>query len=217
MGHIPLDLAGKRYGYLTPIKIVGKDNRHNNLWECQCDCGNIVITTATQIKSKNTVSCGCFRKKIIDSIGDISKTHGESKTRLYRIWYTMKRRCYDENFNRYNDYGGRGITVCDEWHKYENFAKWAKSNGYSDTLTIDRIDVNGDYCPENCRWSDYVTQSNNRRNNRFISRNGRTLTCAQWAKEIGMKASILYERLYVEHWDIERAFTEPPKSNSKAS
>lgn len=119
----------------------------------------------------------------------------------------MKERCLNEHDAEYHNYGGRGISVCAEWMEFEPFKNWALSNGYANDLTIDRIDVNGNYCPENCRWTTYKVQANNKRNNRFVEYDGRRQTIAQWAEEIGMDYNALLYRL--TNFSTEKAFTMP--------
>ena len=124
------------------------------------------------------------------------KRHGLSKTRLNRIWRRMRYRCFTETCDSFKDYGGRGITICNEWNDFTIFYSWAINNGYRDDLSIDRIDVNGNYCPENCRWTTQSEQMNNRRNNHFITYQGKTKTISQWAKDSNMTWHSLYKRLY---------------------
>lgn len=134
--------------------------------------------------------------------------HGKHNTRLYRIWGNMKGRCYCKSRREYKNYGGRGIKVCDEWQQdFQAFYDWAMSHGYTDTLTLDRIDVNGNYEPSNCRWITNKEQQNNRQYNKLISYNGRTQTLAQWASEYNMCYKTLQKR--INKWGIEKAFNEP--------
>lgn len=128
--------------------------------------------------------------------------------RLYFIWVDMKRRCYDQKNKRYKDYGGKGVKVCNEWQFFQPFFYWSMANGYTDKLSIDRIDVSGDYCPENCRWADIYTQANNRTNNHYITYNGETMTMMQWSKRLNIGYSTLRARLRYG-MDIETAFTRP--------
>ena len=130
------------------------------------------------------------------------------RTRLQEIYYSMKKRCYNKNQVHYKSYGGRGITVCDEWRdNSKSFYNWALSHGYSDKLTLDRIDVNKGYSPENCRWATWEEQRNNKRNNRVISFNGKSLTLKQWSLELDIPYYVLEHRLNAHHWTVEKAFT----------
>ena len=136
-------------------------------------------------------------------------THGMSNTRLYKVWCGMVHRCHSQDAHA-KRYWNRGIVVCDDWrNSFEAFYDWAMANGFSDGLTIDRIDVNGNYCPENCRWVDRRTQANNRTNNKLLTHNGKTQTVSQWADEIGIKYQTLICRLCQRHWSVERALTTP--------
>ena len=140
-----------------------------------------------------------------------------TENRLYRIWSSMKTRCYNPNFPEYVHYGARGIEVCDEWHEFDAFADWAVSNGYRDDLTIERVDVNGIYCPDNCTWADYTAQANNKTNNRRITFNGKTLTSRQWDRELGYRDGVISDRLNTLGWDLERAMSEPVGASHAAT
>lgn len=133
---------------------------------------------------------------------------GKRYTRLYKIWCGMKYRCYNANYDGYNNYGGRGIIVCQEWiNDFGNFYEWAIKNGYKDTLTIERIDVNGNYCPENCKWATMKEQENNKRNNTVLEYNGEKRTVSEWADKLQVSKETLYSRLK-SGWSVERVLTE---------
>ena len=159
-----LTIEGKRFGRLAVIE--NKIINHRGYSICKCDCGKIATIRNDALKSGVTKSCGCITKEIAKS-GKNRRKHGLHNTRLHRIWGAMKTRCCNENFKRFSDYGGRGITVCDEWkNDFMSFYKWSIENGYSDKLTIDRINVNGNYEPSNCRWATVAEQNKNKRNSK---------------------------------------------------
>ena len=203
------DRTGERYGRLLVLEHYGKDHRGKHLWKCVCDCGNEVVVRGEYLKSGHTKSCGC-NKSISHTI-----THGKSKSRLYKIWVGMKERCYNPNRNSYCWYGAKGICVCDEWDDFENFYDWSMNNGYSDELTIDRIDSNGNYCPENCRWSTDREQANNRSTNRIIEYNGESHTLEEWSRITGIASNTIRMRLDEYKWDVEKSLTKSTTKENK--
>ena len=201
-----IDLTGQKFERLTVIKRYGRRHSHV-LWLCVCDCGNEIVVDSNSLRTGNTRSCGCIRKEHSKVIGSANKTHGMFGTRLYMIWADMKRRCNNPNCEAYNHYGGRGIKLCEEWNDFSIFQQWAETTGYHDDLTLDRIDVNGNYEPSNCKWSTWEEQENNRRNNRLLTYKDKTQTISQWAKEFNLPYFTLVARLDRLNWDIEKALT----------
>lgn len=217
MGRL-IDLTGKRFGRLTVIERHGTKIRGINntvktpTWRCVCDCGNEKIVTSAELRSGDTHSCGCLAVELLTAK---STTHGDGHKgakyyRLYRIWFKMKERCEKPNDKAFHYYGARGISVCDEWHDYLTFKDWALSNGYSDDLTIDRIDVNGNYCPENCRWANYKVQANNKRSCRYIEIDGEIKTIAEWCDCYNTNYFTALSRIDLFGWNPEKAVSYRP-------
>ena len=216
-----IDLTGQVYERLTVIKrvddYISPSGSRKVQWLCKCECGKEVIATGNNLKNGNSKSCGCYNRELLLKM---NLTHNASNTRLYHIWTCMKDRCYNPKNKKYKDYGGRGIIICDEWiNDFEAFANWAYDNGYVENVsrgecTIDRIDVNGNYCQQNCRWVNQKVQTNNKRNNHYITYNGETHTVTEWNNILGYKKGVLSRRIF-SGWSIEDAFTKPVKSNSK--
>lgn len=163
-----------------------------------CDCGTKAFVNAHSLTSGKSKSCGCYNsERHVEICGNNFRTHGESKSRLYQIYCGIKKRCYNPHATNYKDYGARGITMCDEWlNDWSAFRDWSLSNGYNDSLSIDRIDVNGNYDPQNCRWVTCVAQANNRRTSRWITYKDETHTVAEWARLLDIPYKRLHKKLY---------------------
>ena len=205
----PLDLIGLRFGRLVAIERSTNSKSGKARWRCECDCGNGTVVLSTNLVRGLTLSCGCLSREITSKRFG---THRLSESRLHETWSDMKKRCYNPNSKSFPTYGGRGITVCEEWKDdFQSFYKWAMANGYADDLTIDRIDVNGNYSPENCRWVDKLTQANNCRTNHYLTFNGKTQSIAEWARELGVSDSLIRQRIVTLGWSVERALTEPSR------
>lgn len=212
-----IDLSGKRYGRLSVIKLdhvqIKPCGKNEMYYLCKCDCGNYKVVRACSLRSGNTTSCGCYVKEMLSKR---QTTHNMSKTALYKTWCNMKARCYNTKREDYSEYGGRGIKVCPEWMIFENFQSWAMENGFKEEkvkgknlLSLDRIDVNGNYCPENCRWATNRQQANNKRNNIRFYYNGQNLTLGEWSEVTGISYGTLSTRVHRLKWTIERTLTEP--------
>lgn len=193
------DISGQKFGRLTAIKPDGRYNSGNIKWLCLCDCGKYTHSDSSKLRKGGVKSCGCYAS---ERMTKINTKHNGFGTRLYEIWRQMHCRCYGENTKAYKHYGGRGISVCKEWKEFEQFKEWALSSGYQDNLTIDRINVNGDYCPENCRWATVKEQANNRRSCHVVQFNGEKHTISEWADIYKVDQRRLYDRLSRYGWDI---------------
>ena len=199
------DLTGQRFGYLTIIKKAGKSKNNKTLWLCKCDCGNEKICIGNDLITGRTKSCGCLRKK------GSQRTHGFRYTRLYYIWQGIKKRCLNKNTPNYCIYGGRGIAICDEWkNDFKVFHDWAFANGYDENVkrgdcTIERIDVNGNYEPSNCRWATMKEQCRNTKSNKLITYNNETRCLMDWSYILNINYGTLLNR-FKKGWTIEKAF-----------
>lgn len=195
------DLYGKKIGNLTILKRIPPETPGTHThWLCRCDCGREIVVDQTNLrKQRQCKSCA-------------GKTHGMAETPLYEAWSHMKQRCLCNTDQHYESYGGRGITVCEEWMNFEPFRDWALSNGYTSNLTLDRIDNDKGYYPENCRWATRRTQSNNRRNSLYITAKGITLPCAEWARQTSIPRNTIRGRIKAG-WSPEDAVSLPVKTN----
>lgn len=185
-----VDLTGQRFGRLVAVRPSGSRPRGGTIWRLACDCGNVVDVDGANIRYGRTKSCGCLlvEKR---SAGN-NMRHGRSNTTLHNIWSGMRQRCENPNSDVFHNYGGRGIKVCERWHVFENFV--SDMGERPPGMSIDRIDNDGDYCPENCRWASSVVQVRNRRITLAYEHNGVTLTIKEWGEKIGVPYKVMHHR-----------------------
>lgn len=209
-----IDLTGRRFGRLTVISHHHKNSYDVSYWLCKCDCGKVKVVRGSAMTTGIVKSCGCYNQEL-RHLRKTNFKHGFShKERLYDIWENMKRRCNSPKNARYDFYGGKGISVCNEWlHDYVSFRLWALSNGYSDSLTIDRINNNGNYEPSNCRWATAKVQENNMSRNHILYYNGVSHTISEWASILGMTYSAVNHRVQ-RRWSMERIVLTPQRNKS---
>ena len=196
-----IDITGQRFGRVTVLEYSHSDKRRQTMYKCKCDCGNIFITRGSGLKSGHVTSCGCTTR---------ARTHSLSQSRIYHTHRKMIQRCTYEKEDNYADYGGRGITICKEWHDPEvtgadrlregnpyfmNFYNWAMANGYDDTKTIERIDVNGPYAPWNCTWVTHSEQQLNKRNNQYIHDGEELLVRSEFCKKYNIDPNFVRNKL----------------------
>ena len=196
-----IDLTGKKYGRLTVIEraedyISPKGIRHRK-WNCRCECGSTKPVRQTELLQGKTKSCGCLQKEqATKRITQRSKKHGKKGTKLYNVWKSMKQRCLNPNDKSYHNYGGRGITICDEWARdFQTFFDWSIRHGYREGLSIDRINNDQGYEPGNCQWTTVEKQNKNTRQNHHMTIRGETKTIAEWCNFYGVSRSTVYSRL----------------------
>lgn len=206
------DLTGRKFGSLTVLGMAedacSPNGRVRRRWNCVCDCGTEKTVYGENLTGGKTLSCGCLQRK---RASQVRTKHGGTDSRLYGVWCAMKRRCYSLDVPEYHRYGGRGIVVCDEWkNDYSSFAEWAIQNGYDDSAkrgecTLDRINNDGPYSPDNCRWITQQEQMNNVSYNHICEYNGESHTVAEWARLYNMPYNKLLQRLLRYGYDIEKA------------
>lgn len=206
-----LNLIGQKFGRLTVISEAPRSKNRLSRWDCLCSCGARVSVLTSSLRSGETKSCGCLKKELVAKKNRQNSTHGDSKTRIYRIWAGVKSRCTNPNTHEFPRYGGRGIFVCSEWlHDFTAFKTWALASGYQDNLTIDRINNDLGYSPDNCRWVTMAEQNRNHRNTRRYQ--GELLSV--WCKRLGMNLNTVATRLNLG-WEMERALFTPVRERKR--
>lgn len=206
MKRIPLE--GQKFGRLTVVSYVG-----GSRYRCLCDCGNIVYPNGNNVRSGGTLSCGCLKR---EKLVQMSTKHKGKGTRMYSLWKGIKARCTNPNNKEYHNYGERGITICHEWEKdFDCFRNWALSHGYSDELTIDRIDNDKGYSPDNCRWVTVKEQSRNRRSTVFICINGEKKSLPEWCEIFGVNLGTATHRVKKQGLSGMEVFRYQPRGPAK--
>lgn len=194
------DLTGQKFGYLTVLEQCEKIPYRHRYWKCQCKCGKIKSIDEYNLIKGKSISCGCYRNKLVS---ERRSKHNMTDTRLYTIWVSMRDRCNNPNKKAYKDYGGRGIKVCNEWQNdFISFYTWAINNGYNENAksrecTIERINVDGNYEPQNCTFKNSKEQANNRRNNIIIEYNNETHTLMEWCEILGLNYKRTLRRYHI--------------------
>lgn len=209
-----IELTGQTFGRLTVLSFTGRtDKFHRALWLCQCSCSKQIVVTSHNLRTGQTKSCGCLHIETLHKHRLARKTHGFTGTRIHRIWKAMLQRCFNPNMFHFHRYGGRGITVCERWRKFENFLADV-GEPPSPEHSLDRYpNPNGNYEAGNVRWATPKQQRDNTSQKRLLSAHGKTQTLKQWAHELGMSMSGLHARL-ATGWPVERALTVPPRGGS---
>ena len=210
-----IDLTGQRFGRWVVLRRADPplDKTNHPLWHCKCDCGTEADVIGYSLRTGRSRSCGCLSRELASQR---FIRHGDSFARLYNTWKAMRGRCYNKNAQDYQHYGGRGIRVCDEWMSYPAFKTWALASGYTDSLTLDRIDVNGDYEPSNCRWVSMHEQILNRRVTRWYTMDGQTMCLKDWARTFQIDYCTLRQRIQ-RGWDFETAVRTPAHHRQNAA
>lgn len=199
-----IDLTGQRFDRLVVIERADVNKGRKPAWTCLCDCGQTLETTGDSLKSGATRSCGCYRRETSSELCKSRSKHDDTRSTEWYVWQGIRQRCQNSRSRDYSHYGERGIKVCDRWQSYESFLA-DMGRRPSSKHSLDRIDVDGDYEPSNCRWATQREQQNNRRNNRLIEWQGETRTASEWARELGIKKDTFLKRLR-RHGPCERAF-----------
>ena len=201
-------MIGQKFHRLTVIeRAESTPGNRGKRWLCQCECGNQTIARNDSLKNGRFKSCGCYKnEQASKGIVSINKTHGMNNTPEHMCWKGLMNRCNNKNSPSYKDYGGRGIKVCESWKKFENFYK--DMGKRPEGTSIDRIDVNGDYCPENCRWASRQVQNNNTRKNKYITHNGETKTLSEWSRVYNIPVWKLSQRMLRDNLTFEESILD---------
>lgn len=190
------NIIGEKHGLLEVLSFEKSEKKKNHwryYYKCKCECGKIKIINRDSLVSNKTQSCGCLKKQ---RVKEANSKHSLSQTRIYKIYKDIKKRCYNPKSSNYKIYGGKGVVMCEEWlNNFMNFYNWSIKNNYNDSLTIDRIDVNGNYEPSNCRWTTMKQQANNKTNNIYYEYNGEVFTGTQLSKKTGIKYNTIRSRI----------------------
>ena len=209
------DISGMRFGMWTVLAEDGKNKHGAYKWICRCDCGTVRSVAGHTLRLGKSTCCGCNARNRIEASKKATVKHNGRKDRLYNVWRGVIDRCCNRNSKYYSRYGGRGISICEEWrHDYSKFREWALSTGYDDKArkyecTLDRVNNDGGYYPENCRWVNMKGQCNNRSSNHRITYNNVSHTISEWSRITGVRKDTLRRRIFKYGWSVERALTEP--------
>ena len=205
-----IDIVGEKYNMLTVVERLPNDHSNSTVWLCKCDCGNYTKVRGKNLKNGAVKSCGCLTKI------PYTKTHGKSKTRIYNTWAAMKSRCLNPKDHSYFRYGGRGICVCEEWiNSFESFYDWSMKNGYTDSMTIERKDNDGNYCPGNYRWATQKEQCRNRSTNAVFEYMGEKHILTEWCEILNLEYKLVHNRIRKHGWSFERAISTPKTYSRK--
>lgn len=203
-----IDLTGQKFNKLTAVERLENDNGGIPVWLCKCDCGNFTRVRGKNLKNGAVKSCGCLLKK------GTQTTHGLSDSKIYNIWNGIKARCFNPKSCSYKRYGARGISVCEEWkNSFESFYSWSIQNGYAENLTIERINNDGNYCPENCKWVSRKEQCRNRRTNIVFEYMGEKHILMEWCEILNLDYKFIHNRIYKMGWSFEKSISTPKIQN----
>lgn len=202
-----IDMTGQRFGRLVVTSCAGRQHNRKYKWNAVCDCGALVCTDGGDLRSGVTKSCGCLQREKARKAGDRTRTHGMANTSIYSIWDSMHQRCNNVNRKDYVRYGGKGVTVCERWNSFDNFL--ADMGTRPEGCSLDRINNDLGYSPENCRWATIKQQNRNQSTNRIIVWDGESKCLAEWAEHLNINKNTLYARLTKYQWPVEKAFTAP--------